>query len=88
MSDKPAFPFYPPDWPRCPVCDDPALDGHITCGKFQCDESGQRAKRAALITYCDYLLKNPLREKLTDADEYLDGDYKTVGSRRAYQWGE
>jgi hypothetical protein len=37
---------YPPDWPRCPACDDFALDGHITCGRAECDESGQREIRA------------------------------------------
>ena len=33
---------YPPDWPRCPKCDDFALDGHITCGRFECNESEAR----------------------------------------------
>lgn len=37
---------YPKDWPRCPVCNDFALDGHITCGRVECNESGQRNKRA------------------------------------------
>jgi hypothetical protein len=39
---------YPADWPRCPVCDDFALDGHITCGRSECDESGQRNSRSHL----------------------------------------
>jgi len=34
--------MYPSDWPRCPVCDDFALDGHITCGRLQCNEQEQR----------------------------------------------
>jgi len=38
--------MYPADWPRCPVCDDFALDGHITCGRFECNEGEQRRKRA------------------------------------------
>lgn len=33
---------YPPDWPKCPSCGLPALDGHITCGKAECDEGGWR----------------------------------------------
>jgi len=33
---------YPADWPRCPGCGEPALDGHITCGKAECDEGGRR----------------------------------------------
>jgi len=36
---------YPPDWPKCPSCNSPALDGHITCGKAVCDESGQRMQQ-------------------------------------------
>jgi len=39
--------LYPRNWPRCPSCERPALDGHITCGDVRCDESGQRDKRAA-----------------------------------------
>jgi hypothetical protein len=35
---------YPADWPRCPACGEPALDGHITCGRVQCDEHRQRRK--------------------------------------------
>ena len=34
--------LYPPGWPRCPVCGDFALDGHITCGRVECDEGKQR----------------------------------------------
>jgi hypothetical protein len=36
------IPGYPPDWPKCPSCGEPALDGHITCGKATCDEAGHR----------------------------------------------
>lgn len=39
--------MYPADWPKCPNCGAPALDGHITCGSFSCDESGTRNKIAA-----------------------------------------
>lgn len=34
--------FYPPDWPRCVVCGDYALDGHLTCGRVSCDEAQAR----------------------------------------------
>lgn len=37
--------LYPPNWPRCPNCARPVLDGHITCGDARCDESGERNKR-------------------------------------------
>lgn len=30
----------------CPVCGDVALDGHITCGRWQCNEGEQRRNRA------------------------------------------
>jgi len=34
---------YPENWPRCPGCGEPALDGHITCGDSACgSESGWR----------------------------------------------
>lgn len=33
--------MYPPDWPRC-RCGDFALDGHLTCGRVECDESDAR----------------------------------------------
>jgi ribosomal protein L32 len=36
---------YPPNWPRCPNCGKSALDGHITCGSFECDEHGTRRAR-------------------------------------------
>jgi predicted amidophosphoribosyltransferase len=38
---------YPPGWPRCPVCGEDAMDGHITCGRVTCDESAQRERAAA-----------------------------------------
>lgn len=34
---------YPPDWPKCVFCDAPAMDGHLTCGRASCNESGARA---------------------------------------------
>ena len=34
--------LYPRDWPDCPGCGRPALDGHITCGEAACDEGGRR----------------------------------------------
>jgi hypothetical protein len=39
---------YPADWPKCPSCGAPAMDGHITCGKAACDESGRRRLGAEL----------------------------------------
>ena len=37
--------MYPANWPRCPNCGQPAVDGHITCGRAQCDEGGARRAR-------------------------------------------
>jgi len=37
---------YPADWPRCPACGEPALDGHITCGSFACNEAWHRRRLA------------------------------------------
>lgn len=34
--------MYPPNWPQCPVCGLPAMDGHITCGGAACREGEQR----------------------------------------------
>jgi hypothetical protein len=39
-------PTYPPNWPRCPICDDFALDGHVTCGRVECNESKQRREKS------------------------------------------
>ena len=33
---------YPYNWPECPSCGAPALDGHITCGQAQCNEGSYR----------------------------------------------
>lgn len=33
---------YPADWPPCPGCGLPAIDGHVTCGKVECDEGARR----------------------------------------------
>lgn len=37
--------MYPEGWPRCPKCNDFALDGHITCGRFECNEHQTRRDR-------------------------------------------
>lgn len=37
---------YPKNWPRCPRCGEPVLDGHITCGRLECDERGERDKQS------------------------------------------
>lgn len=39
---------YPENWPRCPICGDFAMDGHITCGKFECNEGDARRERDAI----------------------------------------
>lgn len=36
---------YPPDWPRCLFCEQPVLDGHLTCGALSCPEAQARAIR-------------------------------------------
>lgn len=38
---------YPKDWPRCPKCGDYAMDGHITCGRFECNEGRTRRERTS-----------------------------------------
>lgn len=40
--------MYPPDWPKCPHCDDPALDGKATCGRVACVRAAKAADRAAV----------------------------------------
>jgi hypothetical protein len=50
--------MYPPDWPRC-HCGDHALDGHLTCGRVECDESGSRSRAT----------ENPERRQETDEEE-------------------
>lgn len=37
--------MYPSDWPRCPVCGDFAMDGHLTCGRAECSEGRVRRER-------------------------------------------
>jgi hypothetical protein len=34
---------YPANWPRCPGCGQPAMDGHISCGRVECGEGSRRA---------------------------------------------
>lgn len=36
--------LYPADWPRCPGCGQPAMDGHITCGDARCGEGERRTE--------------------------------------------
>jgi hypothetical protein len=38
--------MYPKDWPKCVRCDDDALDGHLTCGRAECNESRARDERS------------------------------------------
>ncbi len=39
--------IYPKDWPKCPKCGDNALDGHVTCGQWKCNEGLTRRERDA-----------------------------------------
>lgn len=45
MSNEHGAMNYPQNWPRCPVCGDFALDGHITCGHFNCNEGKARRNK-------------------------------------------
>ena len=36
---------YPPGWSKCATCDLPAMDGHLTCGRLECDERTARQRR-------------------------------------------
>lgn len=47
--------MYPDNWPRCLYCDDYALDGHLTCGKVECDESTARDDIAEMDPHNDPL---------------------------------
>jgi hypothetical protein len=38
--------LIPADWPRC-ACGAPVMEGHLTCGRVECDEAGARARRDA-----------------------------------------
>lgn len=38
---------YPCGWPLCVSCGDHALDGHLTCGRAECDEGGARNGESA-----------------------------------------
>jgi hypothetical protein len=44
--------MYPSDWPKCPSCGAPALDGHITCGSVLCNEGTHRRDIAAHYAGC------------------------------------
>lgn len=38
--------MYPPGWPKCPHCDEYALDGKVTCGRAECSIKEYEDKRA------------------------------------------
>ncbi len=41
--------MYPPNWPECPHCGCPVLDGHLTCGDASCcSEQIERLNDAVL----------------------------------------
>ena len=63
--------MYPPDWPRCPNCGDYALDGKLTCGRWQCQEAMREAPdlhyaNAALDAALAYLVAKGLVVKVGD----------------------
>jgi hypothetical protein len=41
--------MYPTNWARC-HCGDFVLDGHLTCGRAECDESAARERIQRLGT--------------------------------------
>lgn len=40
---------YPDGWPRCVSCGDAALDGHLTCGRVECDEGRARLEQERVL---------------------------------------
>lgn len=40
--DDTVWASYPKGWPAC-LCGAPALDGHLTCGRADCNEALERA---------------------------------------------
>jgi hypothetical protein len=44
-DDMPERFNYPANWPRC-ACGRPVLDGHLTCGRVECDEGAARQAQA------------------------------------------
>ena len=41
---------YPSGWSSCTYCDLPALDGHLTCGRVECNETEARYDNAAELS--------------------------------------
>ncbi len=50
--ESPAWQFYPPEWPECYWCGDPALSGHLTCGSVKCSEGAARDATRFLTQDC------------------------------------
>jgi hypothetical protein len=46
---------YSPNWPKCPVCGDDALDGKLTCGRVACMDHARRVQRLERLTCLAYL---------------------------------
>jgi len=67
---------YPEGWPRCPACGDYAMDGHITCGRWQCDEGRHRGESYFNSDQRDYMrwLDRVPAEKLAPCGWYLLDD--------------
>lgn len=56
--------MYPENWPRCPGCDAPALDGHITCGSVECGPEADWRDPATFEPYKNMKLAKETREEI------------------------
>jgi hypothetical protein len=61
---------------RCPACGGVALDGHITCGRFECDEHGQRRARAGAQPKLAIAPKSELPVMARDLGDKLNTDVR------------
>ena len=62
---------------RCVFCDEPALDGHLTCGAVDCDERDARERQlriGAIVTVGRPCMGNPAGARALAVDEYDSGD--------------
>lgn len=60
--------MYPENWPRYPTCGDFALDGHITCGRLQCNEAETR--------------NDWMADQIAEPKHPTEGDFEREGDRR------
>lgn len=74
------MPAYPPNWPRC-ACGFPVLDGHLTCGRQECDEAKARelaATKAPDVFGGQFYERGPsgkMRSVGTEPPEHRQPDY-------------